>query len=242
VTVSAEDVAPVPDGLSPAEATALGTQFCTAWYAAEVAVRLHRGDRVLVHAAAGGVGVALVQIAKRHGCEIFGTASAPPKLELLRELGVDHPINYREKDFEAEIRHLTGREGVDFVFDSIGGMTYKKSMRLLKPGGSMVTFGVAEMAAPRRNPLKALKMLAGFGLVSPLSLLSKSQAVIGINMLQLSQHRTHVLRECIRDVVTAASKRELRPIVGAVFKAEDVAQAHELLGSGKSTGKVALIW
>jgi NADPH2:quinone reductase len=137
--------------MSPAAATALGTQFCTAWYSAEEMVQLHKGDHVLIQAAAGGVGSALVQIAKRKGCIVYGTSSAPEKIKFLEELGVDHPINYRTHDFEKEIRKIRQGKGLDIVFDSIGGAAFKKGMRLLDPGGRMVFFGVSEMAGPKRS-------------------------------------------------------------------------------------------
>jgi NADPH2:quinone reductase len=157
-------------------------------------------------------------------------------------LGVDHPINYREKDFEKEIRTLRGGKGVDIVFDSIGGAAFKKGMRLLDPGGRMVFFGVAEMAGPRKNWIKILKMVGSFGVIPPFALLGKSKGVIGVNLFHVSQNRGHVLRECMQNIIELTTRGELRPTLGGTFKATDIALAHGLLGSGKSIGKIALTW
>ncbi|MEQ1878993.1 MAG: zinc-binding dehydrogenase [Bdellovibrionia bacterium] len=242
VVVPADNVIPIPANLDAATATALGTQFTTAWYCAEEMVRLHKGDHVLIQAAAGGVGTALVQMAKRRGCIIYGTSSNPEKLKLLKELGVQHPINYREKDFETEIRRLRNGKGVDYVFDSLGGTAFKKGMRLLQPGGRMVFIGAAEMAGPTKSIFKMLKTALGFGLIPPIRLVSTSTGVIGVNLYHVSQSRPDVLRECFRNCIELVFKGELRPILGKAFPARDIADAHDFLGSGKSTGKVALVW
>jgi len=242
LVVPAENCVPIPAQMDSATATALGTQFTTAWYSAEEVVRLHKGDHVLIQAAAGGVGTALVQLARRRGCVIYGTASNPDKLKLLKELGVQHPINYREKDFETEIRNLRGGKGLDYVFDSLGGTAFKKGMRLLQPGGRIVFLGAAEMAGPKKSFVKMAKTAIGFGLISPIKLVSESKGVIGVNMYHVSQTRPDVLRECFVSLMDVVMKGEVRPILGKAFPARDIADAHELLGSGKSVGKVALTW
>src|SRR4030095_5618452 len=115
----ARAVAAIAEDMDVGVAAALPTQGCTAYYMAEEMVRLHAGDHVLVHAAAGGVGTLLVQLCKRRGCVVYGTVGSDDKLPLLRDLGVDHPINYRSSDFAADVRRLRGAEGLDVIFDSI---------------------------------------------------------------------------------------------------------------------------
>ena len=112
---------PIPDDLDSGLAVALPTQGGTAYYCAEEMVRLHAGDHVLVQAAAGGVGTLLVQLCKRHGCVVYGTAGSDEKLDYLRKLGVDHPINYRRDDFADAVRRVRGDAGIDVIFDSLGG-------------------------------------------------------------------------------------------------------------------------
>ena len=123
------------------KATALTTQYCTAYYCFNEQMNLHAGDKVLIHAAAGGVGTALVQMAKDRGCEIFGTAGSDAKLEYLKSIGVDHPINYRTQDFEVEVRKIAGEQGIDAIFDPVGGKSVKKGLKLLGSGGRILLFG-----------------------------------------------------------------------------------------------------
>ncbi len=242
VVAHAEAVALIPEDMAAGAAAALATQYCTAWYASDEMVRLHPGDRVLVQAAAGGVGQALVQMAKRRGCIVFGTAGSKEKLQLLAELGVDHPIHYRERDFETEVRRVLGEQGLDVVFDSIGGKAFRKGRRLLAPGGRMVSFGIAQAMGATRDPFRILRTALGFGLLLPIPLLTKSQGVIGVNMLRIAEEKPKLLRHCLQAVVSLAVKDELNPRVGAVFPAEQVAEAHDFLGNRKSTGKVVLEW
>ncbi len=242
VVVPQIHVIPIPETMDARTATALAAQYCTAWFAAEKMAPLQEGDRVLIQAAAGGVGSALVQIAKRHRCVVFGTAGSDSKLDYLRELGVDYPINYRKSDFAEEVTRITGGAGLDVVFDSIGGTTFLKGRRLLGTGGRIVTLGVAQMAGKRKNLFRALKTCIGFGLLHALPLLVKSQGVIGVNMLRIADHKPEILRQCMMAVMELARRNELKPKVGAVFPAEQIANAHAFVENRESMGKVVLYW
>ncbi len=232
----------IPEAMDSGVATALATQYCTAWYAAAEMVCLKTGDHVLIQAAAGGVGTALVQMAKRRGCVVFGTAGSQTKLDYLREIGVDHPINYRQNDFEKEIRNICGERGLDVVFDSIGGKTFRKGYNLLGSGGRIVAFGVAGMTGSRWDFFRVLRTVLGFGFVHSLQLLSNSKCVLGVNMLKIAENRPEVLQRCMRTVVDLAEKGELNPTVGGEYPADQVAEAHAFLETRKSTGKVILRW
>jgi NADPH:quinone reductase-like Zn-dependent oxidoreductase len=223
-------------------AAALATQYCTAWYAAEEMVRLFPGDHVLIQAAAGGVGTALVQIAKRRGCVVYGTVGSSSKLDYLKEIGVDHPIDYQQKDFTKEVRNICGDRGLDVVFDSIGGKTFRKSYNLLGSGGRIVALGVAGMTGTRWDIFRVLRTVAGFGFIYSLQLLSNSQSVLGVNMLRIAENKPEVLQRCMRIVVDLAEKGEISPKVGGEYLADQVAEAHSFLETRKSTGKVILRW
>ncbi len=242
VAVSAMAVAKISEEMDAGVAAALSTQYCTAWFAAEEMVRLFPGDHVLIQAAAGGVGTALVQIAKRRGCVVFGTAGSPAKLDYLKEIGVDHPINYRQKDFAKEIRSICGDRGLDVVFDSIGGKTFRQGFNLLTSGGRIVSLGVAGMTGSRLDFLRILRTVLGFGFFHGLQLLSNSKSVLGVNMLRIVEDKPEGLQRCIRTVLDLAEKGELSPKVGGEYPAEKIAEAHEFLGMRKSTGKVILKW
>jgi NADPH2:quinone reductase len=238
----ARAVVPIAEDMDVGVAAALPTQGCTAYYMAEEMVRLHAGDHVLVHAAAGGVGTLLVQLCKRRGCVVYGTAGSDDKLGLLRDLGVDHPINYRSADFAAEVRRLRGAAGLDVVFDSIGGATTRRGMALLGAGGRMVGFGAADHTPGPLQPLRSLRFALAFGLPHPVLLMMRSRAFIGVNMLRIADDRPLVLQRCLQAVVELARTGALRAIVGGRFPVGQLGAAHALLESRRSTGKIVVTW
>src|SRR6478735_6993806 len=144
VTVPADQVLPLPDRLSFEQGAAFPVNYGTAYAALVVMGSLREGDRVLIHAAAGGVGIAATQIARNVKAEIFGTASSA-KHDAIREQGVFHPIDYRSTDFEAEVMRITGEEGVDLIIDALGPTSFRKDYRLLRSGGRVVMYGLSEV-------------------------------------------------------------------------------------------------
>lgn len=234
----ARAVVEIPDDMDAGVASALATQYGTAYYAAEEMVRLHEGDCVLIHAAAGGVGTALVQLAKWRGCTIFGTAGSDEKLDYLRKQGVDYPINYRKSDFVVEVQKTLGKRGLDVVFDSIGGDYIKKGMKLLGSGGRIVGYGAASMTGT--NILGRIKIVLGFGFYSPISLLTQSKGILCVNMLRIADNRPLVIQRCLENVVRLTGEGILNPVVGGDFQFEDIAKAHAFLESRKSIGKIVV--
>ncbi len=245
IAVSEFAAVEIPDDWDAATATSLATQGCTAYVAAEEMVRIQRGDLVLVQAAAGGVGSLLVQLAKRRGAIVFGTAGSEAKLEMLRKHGVDYPINYRTQEFDGAIREILkkrGENGIDIVFDSLGGSHVKRGMSLLRAGGRMLCFGAANLAGDRKNPLRVLKTVAGFGLIHHISLMTSSRSVLGLNMLRIADQRPSVLARALHEIVQLAKRGEIKPWPAKSFPVSEIAQAHELLASRDSAGKIAVLW
>jgi NADPH:quinone reductase-like Zn-dependent oxidoreductase len=238
---SAMGVVAIPEDMPVGTAAALATQYGTAYYCAEEMARLFPGDHVLVQAAAGGVGTALVQLAKRRGCIVYGTAGTDTKLEYLRSLGVDFPINYRNSDFEQVVRAQIGTRGLDVVFDSIGGQSVRKGMRLLGSGGRIVCYGAAALSGGK-NPIKMLGFAAGFGLLSPIPLLQQSQGIIGVNMLRIADNRPLTLRRVLREVTDLVLDGTLSPKTGEEFAEHELPLAHEKLASRGTTGKLVVHW
>lgn len=236
-----EAVVHLPDDYDFNQATALATQACTAYYCAKEMVQLHEGNKVLIHAAAGGVGSVLVQLAKHKGCEVFGTASSK-KLEYLKELGVDHPIDYTSQDFKSIIEASHGKKSIDVVFDSLGGQVYKKSKQLLAPTGRIVLYGAAEQMKTVKNKLKILGLATGFGLTSPINLLMASQGIIAVNMLRVADYKPKLFNYVFKEVIKLADQKVINPRLDKVFKAEEIGAAHEYVESRKSMGKVTLDW
>jgi NADPH2:quinone reductase len=223
-------------------AVALPTQGGTAYYCAEEMVRLHAGDHVLVQAAAGGVGTLLVQLCKRRACVVYGTAGSDAKLQLLRDLGVDHPINYQREDFAAAVRRLRGADGLDVIFDSLGGAAVRKGIQLLGPGGRIVCFGGAEQSHGSFQLLRTLRFAASFGITHPVPWMMRSRALIGVNMLRIADGRPFVLQRCLQAVVELALEGVLKPTVGGRFTADQIGAAHAFLEGRGSTGKIVVTW
>jgi len=232
----------IPDGFDGAAATALATQYVTAWYAGVELVRLHAGDRVLIQGAAGGVGTALVQIARLHGCLVFGTTGTPGKMSHLAEIGVDVPLCTLGSGFEAEYRKVSGGKPLDVIFDSLGGGGVRKGLRILGSGGRLVSYGVADMVGPQHTFTSSIRTLLAFGFPHPLVLLLQSKSLLGINMLRIADERPEIIGRCLSEVVPRGVRGELRPVVGKVFPAAEFSAAHEWLRKRQSTGKIAVAW
>ena len=239
-TTMVEGVAKIPDNIETGLSTGLATQGCTAYFAAAHSVTLSEGDKVLVQAAAGGVGTAIVQIAKHKGCQVFGTASAS-KHDYLKSLGVDSIIDYRSKNFYDEIKSQLGGEKLDFVFDSIGGKAFKKGWKLLQPGGTMVNFGAAAQVAGN-NKFKALSVALGFGFFSPIQLLLSSKSMIAINMLRIADFKPQLFQKIFLGVTKMAEDGIIKPQLAKTFNASQISEAHEYLESRASIGKIVMKW
>jgi NADPH:quinone reductase-like Zn-dependent oxidoreductase len=233
-------VTAIPDNITDAAATALATQYITAYYAAAEAVNLFKGDKVLIHSGAGGVGTALIQFAKHKGCEIFSTAGSDEKLQYLSALGVQHCINYKTEDFENKIKTITNGKGVDVIYDAVGGISVKKGFRSLASGGKIVCYGAADMSD--KNIFGKIKAGLGFGFYHPVMLMMPSRSIIGVNMLKIADDKPQVLQRCLQQVIGLCEEGVFVPSIGKVFQVNDIATAHEYLEKRKSMGKVVIQW
>jgi NADPH:quinone reductase-like Zn-dependent oxidoreductase len=231
---------PMPDGWSYSEGAAMPVTYATAYAGLVRYGGLRPGERVLIQAAAGGVGIAATQIAKLMGAEVYGTAS-PSKHEAIRGFGVDHPVDYRTHDVVDEVRRISGeKQPIDLALDAIGGRSFKQSFALLRAGGRLVCFGASEVqAGERRSPLRALRVVAQMPRFSPLKLMSESKSVIGLNMLTLWDARQS-LDELIDPLRTWIDEGSLRPVVAKEFRLDDGAAAHRYVHERSNVGKVVL--
>lgn len=237
--VPVEYVFAVPEGMPLADAAALPVNFLTAYLALYVCGRLQQGERVLIHGAAGGVGLAAVQLARLRQAEIYGTAAAA-KHAVLHEHGVHHTIDYYHHDLGLVIRGLTGGRGVDIALDPLGGRSYAQSYKVLAPLGRLVIFGVSRMSSgPRRRVLAALWQLLSMPWFHPLRLLQDNKAVIGVNLGRLWEHTT-LLRSAMADILQLYAQGQIRPIIAQTFPLAEAAAAHRYLQERRNIGKVLL--
>jgi len=231
-----------PDDLPLGEGLALATQGCTAWYMAMLACPLRPGQHVLVHSAAGGVGSLLVQLAVHRGCTVYAVASGEEKMRMLAALGAQHLIDRSQGDVYAQLRKRLGTERLDVSFNAVGGSTFKQDLALLGSGGSLVLFGGAERGGNGAGFLGTLQFVWRMGLVVPIFLMMRSKALIGVNMLRISEHKPDIIAECLRGVVAARSEGWLRPHVHHTYVATELPEALRALEGGGTRGKVALHW
>lgn len=223
--VPAAMVWPISEGLSTAEAACVPVAFGTAHDCLFNAGGLAAGQTVLIHAGAGGVGMAAIQMAKRAGATVIATASSSEKLARLKDFGLDHGINYVEQDFVAEVLTLTAKRGVDVVVDSVGGKTLADSVKVLGWRGRLVSVGIAGR---------------GGSAVNAFSLWARNNTLHGVlfaTALQNEYPRAHALvGECLQRVASG----ELRVVVDRTFPLAEAAQAHAYIEGRNAFGRVVM--
>ena len=238
----AAGISVISDKMTNGEALALATQYSTAYFMAYECVSVFEGDNILMHAAAGGVGTALTQLLKLKGCTVFGLTSSNEKLDYLKQNGVDYPINHQKEDHTTIVKAQLKGNKLDVAFNSVGGSTFKKDMSLLQKGGRILLYGAAERSGQGKGKIKTLKLAWNFGIFSPIQMLMHSQAIIGVNMLHISDQKPEVIKRCLDEVVKMTESGLLKPHVGGIFKANQIGDAHALLESRKSKGKIIVEW
>ena len=245
VTVPENQAIPLPDGFSYEQGAAFPVNYATSYVALVIMGGLREGERVLIHAAGGGVGISAIQIARSRGAEIFGTASAS-KHDAIRSQGVQHPIDYRAQDFESEIRRITEGEGVDLIMDATGPTNFRKDYRLLRQGGRLVMYGLTEASAGTgRDVRKLVSSLARMPFATvpwwkSLQLMSENKGIFGLNMLAWQD------REGLDRVIETLNKEiedgtiAIDPVVAESFPFERAGDAHRFIADRRNIGKVVL--
>ena len=226
VLVPAAHLVLVPSGVDTRTAAALMLQGMTAHYLSESTYPLKASDTCLVHAAAGGVGLLLVQMAKRRGARVFGTVSTDEKAALARGAGADEVIRYTQQDFLAEVKRLTEGRGVQVVYDSVGQATFDKSLDCLAPRGMLVLFGQSSGPVPSFNP----RLLAAKG----------SLFLTRPTLFHYVADRAS-LEARAGAVLGAAASGRLTVRIERTFPLAEAAEAHRTLEGRKTTGKVLLL-
>jgi NADPH2:quinone reductase len=224
--VPAWRLVPVPNGVSSPQAAAVLLQGMTAHYLAMTTYPLKPGDVALIHAAAGGTGALLVQIAKHCGACVIGTVGSEEKARIAKSVGADEVIIYTQADFESEVKRLTNNKGVDVVFDSVGKDTFDKSLNCLKPRGMMVLFGQSSGPVPPFDP-QTLNAKGSLFLTRP-------------TLAHYTADRTELLQRA-RQLFDWIQKEKLQVRIDRTFPLADAVQAHRYLESRQAMGKLLLL-
>ena len=229
LVADAREVYRVPDALSDAEAAGLGSPYFTADAAIVTMGRLEPGETVLVHAAAGGFGSAAVQLCKAYGAgTVIATAGSPVKLERVATIGADVTVNYTTEDFVAVVREATGGRGVDLVIESVGGDVLGRSFDCLRPVGRLVSVGASSGRSSSRFRLQTL--------------FETGVTVGGFTLgLWLKDH-PELVAPSVERILRVLEGGTIRPLIGAVYAPEQIAEAHEFLGSRQSIGRTIVLF
>ncbi len=245
VTVPEGQALPLDERFSFEQGAAIPVNYVTAWAGLVTMGGLEPGDRVLIHAAGGGVGTAATQIAKGRGAEVFGTASAS-KHEAISKLGVDHAIDYRTQDFAAEIMRITDDKGVDIAFDATGPTNFKKDYKVLRPGGCLIMYGLSEASSGTGRSIRkaASAMVRGpfatFPWWKSLNAMNENKGIFGLNMLHWQDDEPGLAR-LFDPMVAEMEAKNMQPVVAEAFPFDRAGEAHEFIAARKNIGKVVLV-
>ncbi len=239
VVVPASQVFTMPESLDFTTAASIPVVYMTAWQLLVVMGSLKAGERVLIHNAGGGVGLAAIDIALHIGAETIGTASAR-KHAALRERGLHHAIDYTQGDWQETVRDLSDSHGVDLVIDPLGGEHWKRSYNALRSGGRLGMFGVSSASEGRMgSKLRLLKTAAQMPFFHPIGLMNVNRAVFGVNMGRM-WHEAEMLRTWMDQILAGIEAGWVRPHVDKVFSFAETAEAHRYLEERKNFGKVVI--
>lgn len=240
ICVPAMQALPIPDKMSFEEAAGLPVVYITAYHMIHRVAHVRPGESVLIHMAAGGVGLAVLQLCRAIGnVTTFGTSSAS-KHDVLREYGCTHPIDRHTQDYAEEIKRITNGRGIDVVLDPLGGNDWKKGFGLLKPVGRLVTFGFANMSdGEKRNIFRVARQFVSIPMWSPLALMEGNRTVSGVNIGHL-WGEMHLLAEELGAVLDLYRDGKLVPRIDATYSFDKVADAHRRIQEGKNVGKIVL--
>lgn len=239
VVVPAKEVYKLPPSMKFEEGAAIPVNYMTAYHSMFTMGNLQAGDRVLIHGAAGGVGIAAVQLAKARGLVIFGTAG-PTKQEYLRKIGVDHAIDYQKSDFVEVVRNFAP-DGIEMVMDPIGGKSLSRGLQCLGPTGRLVVYGLSDAAGTsgKRSMVSGLKALAQTPRFHPLKMMSQNLAVIGVSLGAMPS-RGALLRREMDDIFKMYGEGKIKPVIAKTFPLEQASAAHQFIHDRKNIGKVIL--
>lgn len=239
LVISREQAFHMPEGMSFEQGAALPVVYVTAYYMMLFTGNLREGSRVFIHSAAGGVGLAAIQLAKTKNCVIYGTAS-PSKHDFLKEQGCDHPLD-SGATYAPALRALVGDGGVDLILDPVGGPSWKQGYDLLSPAGRIVCFGMSSAASGKtRNLLNAIVQFVQIKKYSPMDLMNDNKTVSGCNMGHLFG-RLDLLRPQFESLLELYRAGKIAPHVDKSFSFDKAADAHHFIHDRKAVGKVLLV-
>ena len=231
----------LPPSMSYEDGASFLVIYLTAYHGIVRLANIRVGEKLLVHAAAGGAGIATVQLGKHLGAEIFGTAGTEEKIEIARKNRAHHIINYNTTDFADEIRRITNNYGVDVVMDAVGGLVYDKGWSLLAQMGRYILYGLAAVVGKGAlNKLKAATVISVMKPIFPVQLMSANKSIFGFNLGTLKGKEGY-LKEAALELLKLYDLGVLKPFIGKIFHFNEIVEAHRALQTRQTVGKVVVV-
>ncbi|MEK7287543.1 MAG: medium chain dehydrogenase/reductase family protein [Elusimicrobiota bacterium] len=233
----------IPESLSFEQAAAIPVNYLTAYAALYEQARVRKGDLILIHSAAGGVGIAAMQLCQATGATVVAMASSDVKLERLRAMGAEHTINTNQTNYPDTARKLANYgDGFDVILNAAGGPTIRQDLRLLAPGGRLILYGISSLAPlDRRRWLDLIKGFISTPWLHPLWLINNNKGVFGLNMAHYFKNNG-VYKKIMEDIAAMVQKGEIKPVLDSNYPLDKAPQAHARLHSRQNVGKVVLVF
>jgi len=240
IIANEENVFAIPDNMSFDEAAAIPVNYLTAYQMLFNVANLKSGNKVLIHMAAGGVGLAAVQLCRTvPNVTVFGTCSKG-KHEFCKKMGYDHLIDYKTENYETEIRKITNNKGVDIVLDALGGKDLKIGYNLLRPMGKLISFGAANMmSGENRSLLNVAYQYMQMPTFSIMDLMDQNKCVAGVNLGHLFD-QIPLFTAAFVDIMDWYSKGKIKPVIDSIYSFTEAGEAHRRIVERKNIGKVIL--
>lgn len=231
----------IPTDLPADAALPFATQGVTAYYMTDILAPIQAHDNVLVHAAAGGVGSLLIQLARLKGANVIASASNPEKLAYCKELGAQHVVNYKTENISLALQKILGGQKLQVAYNPIGGKTSKADFKLLGPGGRLFLFGGSDLAQ-RKGLIGKLKFLSDMGFYLPIAFMMQSKSLLGVNMLKIADEQPKIIQKAMTEMLALYVKKQIQLPAIQSYKSGQFFEAHEALGAGTTKGKLAIYW
>lgn len=238
---TANAIIEIPADMDASHALPFATQGVTAYYMTHILAPIQPADKVLVHAAAGGVGSFLVQLAKLKGATVFANTSSDQKIPYILNLGADHVINYKKSSYQAQLFSILDTQKLQVSYNPIAGKTSKIDMSLLGPGGRLFLFGGSDLTK-RKGLIGKLKFLWEMGFVLPIALMMQSKNILGVNMLKLAEEQPLLIQNSMVALLKLYEERQLKLPAIRTYSAAQFNEAHQAFGEGATSGKLVIKW
>lgn len=240
VTTKASAIA-VIDDINTATALSLCTQSVTAYYMADYIAPIQKNEVVLIHAAAGGVGTILIQLAKKKGAVVIAKIGSESKRSLVESLGADFVVNYKTTDYVTAVGEYLKGKKIHCSYNPVGGASFKQDLKMIAPGGKLFLFGGSALSS-KWGVFSSLNFVRKMGLIIPIGFMMQSKSVLGVNMLKIADAKPEVIQHCLEAVIKLYKEGTIEPQIGGEFKSSQLAEAHTQLENGSSVGKLVVHW